>query len=101
MKVNATSELLDDVINITWQAAERVLEIYQGAVEFSHKADGTPLTEADIASHNIITEKLHTLLQNPIVISEENAEQDGRIWSNPQQFWLVDPGVIKSAVKNA
>ena len=89
--VKATSALLENLISIGWQAANRVFELYQESITFSSKADGSPLTQADLASHQIITEKLHLLLPDAVIISEENTNLDSVPLKNSHQFWLVDP----------
>ena len=55
------------------------------------KSDNSPLTEADLVSHQIITTELAALLPHYPTLSEEAADiafdQRG-LWA---QFWLVDP----------
>ncbi|MEE4108027.1 MAG: 3'(2'),5'-bisphosphate nucleotidase CysQ [Halieaceae bacterium] len=55
------------------------------------KADRSPLTAADLASHRIISEGLRRLAPSVPVLSEESPEEeiaDRRSWP---ELWLVDP----------
>lgn len=56
----------------------------------AHKADDSPLTLADLASHRIIAEGLRYLTPRIPVVSEEDA--DSMAHRRPDQtFWLIDP----------
>jgi 3'(2'), 5'-bisphosphate nucleotidase len=88
--------LIDDatregVIALAIAAATDILAIYDGAFAVEHKADDSPLTAADLASHRRIVEGLHRLTPEIPVLSEESADTDiatRRGWS---RLWLVDP----------
>ena len=67
-------------------ATRRVLEIYSGDFEASEKEDKSPVTLADIESHEIITTILAD--SNTEIISEEGEQQRG---NSRSRFWLVDP----------
>ncbi|WP_115301709.1 3'(2'),5'-bisphosphate nucleotidase CysQ [Legionella beliardensis] len=86
-----TEALLEELIKMVWEASDAVLALYQGHCDYVTKFDGSPLTEADLASHDIITRTLHTLTPDIPIISEENADLEHLEWQNPQQFWLIDP----------
>ncbi len=84
--------LLQPVVDIAWRAGEAILSVY----ESSHpgttaKADDTPLTAADLASHRVIIESLASLTPTIPVLSEESASvpyEERRHW---RHYWLVDP----------
>lgn len=84
------NELLEDIITIAQTAGDAILKFYRQEVLIStDKTDGTPLTEADLASHSIIVTKLQALTPETPIISEENKANislDG-----VDLFWLVDP----------
>jgi 3'(2'), 5'-bisphosphate nucleotidase len=83
--------LLSDVLNIADAASERVLEIYQTDFKVEYKDDKSPLTAADLASHDIIDAGLRKLTPDIPILSEESANapwSERRHW---QRFWLVDP----------
>ena len=72
-------------------AGREVMGIYRGGYGVEQKADDSPITEADMASHHALMALLaHETPEIP-VISEEAAEipvAERRGWS---RFWLVDP----------
>ncbi len=81
----------ESVIALAQAAAADILEIYAQPFDVEHKTDKSPLTAADLASHQRIVEGLHRLTPDIPVLSEESAETDivtRRSWS---RLWLVDP----------
>ncbi|MBS0380869.1 MAG: 3'(2'),5'-bisphosphate nucleotidase CysQ [Proteobacteria bacterium] len=73
------------------RAGAAILEVYAGSFAVEHKADDSPLTAADMASHRVIVEGLHTLTPDIPVLSEESksiAWATRRAWD---RYWLVDP----------
>ena len=50
---------INKIIDVAKAAGDKILEIYNKK-SFDHqlKTDNSPLTEADIASHNLITQQL-------------------------------------------
>ncbi|WP_133128110.1 3'(2'),5'-bisphosphate nucleotidase CysQ [Legionella nagasakiensis] len=91
MTIQTTEALLNKLIDIAWEASDAVLDIYQNNIDYSIKSDGSPLTQADLASHEIIVTKLHALTPEMPIISEESANLESIEGQNPHQFWLVDP----------
>ncbi len=78
-------------VTIAREAGRAILEVYARDFEVDFKADASPLTEADLASHRLITAALAELTPHLPVLSEESAElpiETRRSWST---FWLVDP----------
>ena len=62
----------------------------RGSAEVSHKADASPVTEADLASHRVLAEHLAHLLPSCQVVSEEDpASLVYR--QGVGRFWLIDP----------
>jgi len=82
--------LRDTAVKAAIEAGRAILEIYHsGDFDVTVKGDDSPLTRADIASHEVIMEHL-TPLGIP-VLSEEGrdmpfSEREG--WS---ELWIVDP----------
>ena len=72
-------------------AGEGILQIYQGDFDVQLKADASPLTEADLAAHEIIMKGLTILTPDIPVLSEEQANIDWSVRQTWQQYWLVDP----------
>jgi 3'(2'), 5'-bisphosphate nucleotidase len=79
------------LIELARKAGDAILDIYNRS-EFTiiEKHDASPLTQADITSHDILVAGLKDILDIP-VISEEAPlpEQEERAqWT---RFWLIDP----------
>ena len=68
---------LEKIVSIAELAGEAILEIYSKpeSLKIQNKGDNSPLTEADLAAHNIIVEELQKIDDTPIV-SEEGNEGD-------------------------
>jgi len=81
-------ELLDQVKDIAQEAGRAILQIYQqDDVGIQTKQDQSPLTQADLASHDIITKALKQLTPNIPILSEEGQILNGEV----DTFWCVDP----------
>ena len=69
-----------------------ILKIYEMDFMVKNKSDNSPLTEADLVAHKIITEKLQRYYPEIPIISEENIEtihyKERKKWDS---FWLIDP----------
>ena len=81
-------ELLYQVKSIAEEAGRAILNIYQqDDVGIQTKSDQSPLTQADLASHDIITKALKNLTPDIPILSEEGHTLDGEV----DTFWCVDP----------
>ncbi len=89
--MNLSRSDIDRLIGTAVEAGERIMEIYAEPIEVSKKEDLSPLTAADMASHNIILEALHTHFPDIPVISEEHKNLDYSIRKDWKKVWLVDP----------
>ena len=86
--------LLNAVISIAEQAGAAILDIYQkdsAAFNITGKADNSPLTAADLASHQLIVNALQALTPKLPILSEEAADISWDIRKTWQRYWLVDP----------
>lgn len=84
-----TNEMINTAVKAALDAGQAILEIYARDFDVEIKADNSPLTTADKASHRIIVNALESTPYP--VLSEESAHveyQDRKDW-NP--YWLVDP----------
>ena len=79
-----------DVIQLIRQAGDRILEFYRrGDYSVSFKSDHSPVTEADMASHDLLTMGLVKLSGFPVLSEEAPIAYEERCqW---ERFWLVDP----------
>ncbi len=84
------SDMLPRVIEIAVEAGKAALKFYGGEISVEYKADHSPLTRADKASHEHIVRSLKTLGDIPVLSEESDPEEiaDRKEWS---RFWLVDP----------
>ena len=80
------------VIMAVLDAGEAILGIYESGedVEVEYKADQSPLTAADRASHALLMERLQQLWDLP-VLSEESREVPWERRGQWESYWLVDP----------
>ena len=85
------SELLEAVIDISRRAGREILDVYGTDFEARAKADESPLTEADLRAHRLITAALARLSPSLPVLSEEAAEIPYAERSGWNRYWLVDP----------
>jgi 3'(2'), 5'-bisphosphate nucleotidase len=84
--------LIAPVTEISRNAGTAILAIYSAAdFDVEHKADASPLTRADLASHRCITAALQVLTPDIPVLSEESAPVPWPIRQQWQRYWLVDP----------
>jgi 3'(2'), 5'-bisphosphate nucleotidase len=86
------SALLDPVAELALLAGKEILTVYNSE-EFSieEKADKSPLTAADLASHHAIVDGLTALTADIPILSEESASLPYAERSAWQRYWLVDP----------
>jgi len=92
MQIKGCKIDIDNIIEIAKDAGDKILEIYNKE-SFDHqlKIDNSPLTEADIASHNLITQQLNEITPTIPILSEESSTiswQERKQWD---YYWLVDP----------
>jgi 3'(2'), 5'-bisphosphate nucleotidase len=89
---DALAGLLDPVAGLAQQAGEKILAVYNSD-EFSveEKADKSPLTAADLASHHAFVDGLTALTPDIPILSEESASLPYAERSAWQRYWLVDP----------
>ncbi len=87
------SDLIPSVKEISQAAGAAILEIYnrEGSIEITSKDDNSPLTEADIAAHQIIVSALSKLTPDLPILSEESADISWKERQAWPKYWLVDP----------
>jgi 3'(2'), 5'-bisphosphate nucleotidase len=82
---------LDAAIELAIAGGRAALRHYEGSIAFTSKADGSPLTLADQASHETISKGLARLAPEIPFLSEESPATEvagRRSWT---RFWLIDP----------
>ncbi len=85
------SELIPYIINIAKEAGRLIVETSEtDSVDVSIKSDETPVTNADMQSHQFIHQTLSELTPNiPVLSEEEHIPLEQRIDWDP--YWLIDP----------
>lgn len=72
-------------------AASEILPRYLKASR-GRKADGSLLTEADLATQRRLVEELPVLLPSPVLGEEMSGEMQARLWSTGRNgLWCIDP----------
>ncbi|ROQ18917.1 3'(2'),5'-bisphosphate nucleotidase CysQ [Gallaecimonas pentaromativorans] len=84
--------LIDDIIHLARQAGDAILPWFRSdQLVTEHKADDSPVTNADIAANKVILKGLKALTPDIPILSEESGHKpfaERRQW---QCYWLVDP----------
>jgi 3'(2'), 5'-bisphosphate nucleotidase len=85
------SYLLPEALKIADIASQEVLRIYLTDFKVDYKADESPITAADLASHRVIVEGLRELSHDIPILSEEGADISWEERKHWRRFWLIDP----------
>jgi len=84
--------MIENIVDIAERAGKIILSHYEEVTPgIIRKEDNSPLTQADLAAHELILSGLKELTPEIPVISEEGeiaGYEERRSW---KQFWLVDP----------
>jgi len=98
-QLSVNAELVGQIVAIARDAGNAILEIYRhigrshdarAGIQCEDKPDGSPLTQADLTAHALISQRLATLTPHTPVVSEE--DDSSMSHRRPAgQFWLVDP----------
>ena len=85
--------LLPQVVALVEKAGAAVMEVYaSGDFKTTYKKqDDSPLTRADLASHQLLTEGLRAMTPTLPVLSEESKEVPTAERQSWERYWLVDP----------
>ena len=84
--------LVPQLVTLAHQAGEAVMKFYsQEELATTYKEFDSPLTCADIASHDLIVEQLQALTPSVPVLSEESKAVPYHLRQAWRTFWLVDP----------
>ena len=85
------SALLPKLISLTSVTGETIMSLQKKSSDFIVKSDSTPLTQADNASHNLITDALENITPDIPILSEESKETSFSVREKWQKYWLIDP----------
>ncbi|GIU51242.1 MULTISPECIES: 3'(2'),5'-bisphosphate nucleotidase CysQ [Shewanella] len=91
-QISLTKAQLDIVIAIARQAGDAIMQVYSTPdLQVEQKQDDSPVTAADIASHNVIVGELEKYFADIPVMSEEAADIDWDVRKTWATYWLIDP----------
>jgi 3'(2'), 5'-bisphosphate nucleotidase len=82
--------LLEEVARLARRAGAAIEAVRSGPLGTEEKADGSPVTRADLAAEAILVEGLGPLLPGVVVVSEEG-DVDAALAGAGSTYWLVDP----------
>lgn len=83
---------LEKLLEVVHEADNAVLDVYNSnSAKVQTKTDNTPVTQADIASHEILTHGLKRLFSSIPTVSEEGDMAENRKTIKADCFWLIDP----------
>ena len=83
---------ISTVVEIARKAGAAIMDVYNsGDFSIKDKSDGSPLTEADRVSHQIITSELIDAYPDIPILSEEGMQIDFETRTSWSSYWLVDP----------
>jgi 3'(2'), 5'-bisphosphate nucleotidase len=80
-----------ECVDIARDAGEAILTIYDAGFNIEEKEDKSPLTDADMASHHLIVDRLSELTPDIPILSEESAKLPFEERASWETYWLVDP----------
>lgn len=90
LSLPSDTDLVEALVPVVIEAGRAILDVRAGHVEVSHKADSSPVTEADRAAEAVILRHLDRLAPGVPVVAEEAVEA-GRLPAVGREFFLVDP----------
>ncbi len=82
---------IEQVIDIAKAAGDAIMQVYSTDFNVVKKDDNSPLTQADLAAHQVIIQALSKLTPDVPILSEESDSigyETRRKW---RQYWLIDP----------
>ena len=83
---------IDSIVDIARCAGDEIIRIYNlDNYTQEQKSDHSPLTQADICSHNLICDRLSIETPAIPILSEESTQIEYQDRKNWDTFWLVDP----------
>lgn len=90
---DSTRALAHEVVLLCRRAGEAILQVYsrQQGFEVVTKKDDSPVTEADLAAHDVLAQGLVNLLPGVPVLSEESVIPDFAERQSWDRYWLIDP----------
>jgi 3'(2'), 5'-bisphosphate nucleotidase len=91
--VRDLSALISPLLELSLAAGQAIADHYYapGADQYQTKGDDSPLTQADLASHDILAAGLQQVTPELPILSEESSDEDKAKRHDWPTFWMVDP----------
>jgi 3'(2'), 5'-bisphosphate nucleotidase len=89
IEADAAATLMEPLTELVARAGAAILAVNRAAMKIEGKADGSPVTEADLAADRIINDGLARLAPGVPALSEERAQQARPPYEG--SFFLIDP----------
>jgi len=91
--IDCSLSLVNAVLTIAQRAGDAILQVYNHAspLDVTHKDDNSPVTQADLMAHQLISEQLAALQPTLPILSEESPAIDYATRKQWLRYWLVDP----------
>ena len=89
--VRTNQTLIENLIQISKNAGDAIMDIYETKFDVDIKSDQSPLTKADLLSNKIICSYLKKITPEIPVLSEESSDVQYERRSKWSEYWLVDP----------
>ncbi|HSI44298.1 MAG TPA: 3'(2'),5'-bisphosphate nucleotidase CysQ [Methylotenera sp.] len=84
-------QYLEPIIAIAKAAGYAIMQVYSTDFSVVKKEDNSPLTQADVAAHNIIVDALKQLTPDIPSLSEESENIAAEVRQAWPRYWLIDP----------
>jgi 3'(2'), 5'-bisphosphate nucleotidase len=85
------NQFIEPLVELAIEAGDAILEVYATDFDVQHKSDLSPLTQADMASNDVIDRGLRALTPEIPILSEESGLPEFAERSQWEKYWLVDP----------
>ncbi len=82
---------IQDILRLARATAPHILALQPRNLKIFSKADGSPVTEADVYAHQMITRGLAAFNPKIPIISEEDEPILKQVPAHYTRYWLVDP----------
>lgn len=89
MKQNGHYELLQVALKAAVEASAEIMSVYSNGFSPKYKKDGSPVTQADLASNSVIEQLLGTT--NIPLLTEESLHAPYEERQHWKQVWCIDP----------
>lgn len=91
MTYPSANNYLATILGIARDAGAAILQVYATDFDVVKKSDASPLTQADLAAHQIIVAALSELTPDIPILSEESEAIPYATRNTWQTYWLIDP----------